>query len=124
MAIATPPPITPPSIALMIGALAIGAALGWQRGRFMRIEVDPETHALTSRASPVGMIFILALLALRLALRGVMVPRTPPSCRSRRLAITDALVAFAAGMMTAQGVEMWLRARRLSAEALMVPDAA
>lgn len=30
-------------------ALAIGAAVGWQRGTMMHIHVDPETHALTQR---------------------------------------------------------------------------
>lgn len=115
-AIATPPPLTPTSFALMIGAVAIGAALGWQRGRFMRIEVDAETHALTSRASPVGVIFILALLALRLAVRGMVIQdiaHLPISA----IAVADALLVLAVAMMVVQGLEMWLRARRLLAEA-------
>ena len=33
-------------------ALGLGAALGWQRGKMMRISVDPETHALNQSASP------------------------------------------------------------------------
>ena len=36
--------------------LAIGAAVGWQRGKMMHIHVDPETHALNQRASPTAMI--------------------------------------------------------------------
>jgi hypothetical protein len=115
-AIATPPPLTPVSIALMIGALAVGAALGWQRGRFISIEVDPETHALTSRASPVGMIFILALLALRLGLRG-MLAQNAATLRISAIEATDGLLVFVVAMMVVQGLEMWLRARRLLAEA-------
>jgi hypothetical protein len=115
-AIVTPPPLTALSIALMIGALVIGAALGWQRGRFMRIEVHPETHALTSRASPVGMIFILALLAVRLGLRGMLM-QNAATLPFSVIAMTDALLALVVAMMVVQGLEMWLRARRLLAEA-------
>jgi hypothetical protein len=115
-AIATPPPLTPVSIALMLGALVVGAALGWQRGRFIRIEVDPETHALTSRASPVGMIFILALLALRLGLRS-MLAQNAATLQVSAIAAADGLLVFVVAMMVVQGLEMWLRARRLLAEA-------
>lgn len=121
MAFVSPPPLTSTAIGLAIVALVLGGALGWQRGRFMRIEVDPETHALTSRASPVGLVFVLALLAIRLGLRGAL-NENAARLHFPALAITDALVAFAAAMMTAQGVEMWLRARRLLAQAKAAKD--
>src|SRR3546814_13240947 len=43
--------------------LVVGAALGWQRSRFMHIHVDPETHALNQRAAPAGLPFLVVLLA-------------------------------------------------------------
>src|SRR3546814_7046143 len=46
--------------------LVVGAALGWQRGRFMHIHVDPETHALNQRASPAGMLFLVVLIAVKM----------------------------------------------------------
>ncbi len=100
----------------MVAALAIGAALGWQRGRFIRIEVDPDTHAITARASPIGMVFILALMATRFALRGALVQNSA-AFQLSAIAVTDALLVFAVGMMATQNLEMWLRARRLLAEA-------
>ena len=83
----------------------------------MRIEVDPATHDLTSRASPAGLIFIAGLVLARLWMRTAMaqgaslagVPAT---------AAADALIGLAGGMMITQNLEMWLRARRLLAEAI------
>src|SRR5665213_3291445 len=51
---AAPPPVTVTGMSLLVGGFLIGALLGWQRGRFTRIEIDPATHALTARASPIG----------------------------------------------------------------------
>jgi len=110
------PPLDTPDVALMIAALAIGCALGWLRGRSMRIDVHPETHDLTARASPIGLIFIFGLLALRYGIRGVAI-ETAPVMHLSVLAIADALVLMAVAMMVVQGVEMWLRARRLLADA-------
>jgi hypothetical protein len=114
---AAPPPLTAPSLVLLATALAGGCALGWQRGRLMRIEVDPATHDLTSRASPSGLVFIAGLILARLWMRTAMaqgatlagVPAT---------AAADALIALAGGMMITQNLEMWLRARRLLTEAI------
>src|ERR1700677_1466763 len=63
----TRPEITPASVAVLIAAFAIGAAIGWQRARFIEIHNHPETQDLSSRASPIGLIFIFAMLALRYA---------------------------------------------------------
>ena len=41
---------TPVMMAVDIAALAIGATLGWWRGRFTKITVNLETHDLTSQA--------------------------------------------------------------------------
>jgi hypothetical protein len=113
---AAPPPISLASIVALTSALVAGCALGWQRGRFMRIEVDPQTEDLTSRASPLGVIFILVLVVVRMGLRGV-VPRTGMLGGLPALTIADALIVLAVGMIVTQGLEMWLRARRLLAQA-------
>lgn len=44
--VSSPTPLTAMSIGLFFIAVATGAGLGWQGGRFMRIEVDPETCRL------------------------------------------------------------------------------
>jgi Protein of unknown function (DUF1453) len=115
-AVLAPPPLTALSITLITVALAIGAALGWQRGRFIRIEVDPETHALTSRASPIGLVFIIGLLVVRLGLRSAFIENAATLPVSA-IVVADALLVFVVAMMVVQGLEMWSRARRLLAEA-------
>ncbi len=92
-------------------ALVIGAALGWQRGRMMRIEVDPETHALNQRASPGAILFIVLIIAARAGARGVI--GEGGSLHLSTLALTDMLIVMALGLFTAQRLEMYLRARRL-----------
>ena len=109
---ASPFPLTPLSLAILALALVIGAGLGWQRARFMRIDVHPETHDVMSQASPVGVIFILAILALRILLRDAAL-ESRSALGLPASAITDALVMLLGAMIVAQSLEMWLRARRL-----------
>jgi DMSO reductase anchor subunit len=108
--------LTPLALAVLIAAAAVGVALGWQRGRFMRIEVDPDTHAVTSHASILGVVFILGVLLLRLLAVGAM-RETAAQLPVPPILGSDALVVLVVAMVTTQGLEMWLRARRLLADA-------
>jgi membrane protein CcdC involved in cytochrome C biogenesis len=94
-------------------ALLIGAGLGWQRGKLMHIHVDPGTHALNQKASPAAMLFLIALILVRMLARGIIGAEGAVSPAM----LTDPLVAFALGMFTLQRVEMYLRAKRLLEEA-------
>jgi hypothetical protein len=108
--------LTPLNLALLVAGVLIGAAVGWQRGRFMRIEVDPVTHAVTSRASVFGIVFIVGVLLLRVLAATAMreeADRLPIS----PIVGSDALIALVIAMFATQGLEMWIRARRLLAEA-------
>jgi hypothetical protein len=93
-------------------ALAAGVALGWQRGRLMRITVDPATHEISQRTSPAAMLFILALIAIRSGARNSEALGLP-AFDLDVMAVTDVAIAFALGLLTAQRAEMFLRARRL-----------
>lgn len=97
------------------GALALGAALGWQRGRLMRITVDPETHALNQSGSPAALLFVLLLVAVRSGARAAFSGDTVLHLNA--LAVTDMLMAFALGLFSLQRIEMALRAQRMLAEA-------
>jgi p-aminobenzoyl-glutamate transporter AbgT len=108
---AYPPPLSLLSAAVVLVGLVAGAAVGWQRGRFMRIEVDPTTHAMTARMSQLGMILVLAFFAARSWVRGAFLGPVPAA------SLTDALMISAAAMMLAQQTEVSLRARRLLEEA-------
>lgn len=93
--------------------LVIGVALGWQRGRMMRIEVDPETHALNQQASPAALFFIIALIVVRSGARGLAESGALGGMHLSALLITDVLVMMALGLLATQRIEMYLRARRL-----------
>jgi hypothetical protein len=105
------PPTGWVAIASVIG-LAIGAAVGWQRGKMMHIHVDPETHALNQKASPAAMFFLIALIIVRAGARGVLGQTGGVSPAM----LTDPLIAFALGMFTLTRLEMYLRAKRLLEE--------
>lgn len=111
-----PPPSSPIAIAAMILAVVVGAALGWQRGRLMQIDVHPETHDVTQRASPLGMIFILVLLGVRMGIRDVAFGSGGIAGLSAGV-IASALILLVGAMIIAQSVEMFLRTRRLLDEA-------
>jgi hypothetical protein len=109
---ASPLTVSVESVAIFALSLAIGAGLGWQRGRLMRIEVHPETHDVTSSVSPLGMLFIVVILALRIMLRGAAM-ESRSALGVPAAVITDALVLLLGAMVVVQGLEMWLRASRL-----------
>jgi membrane protein CcdC involved in cytochrome C biogenesis len=106
------PPTGWVAIASALG-LAIGAAVGWQRGKMMHIHVDPKTHALNQKASPAAMFFLIALIVVRSAARGVLGHEGDVSPAM----LTDPLIAFALGMFALTRLEMYLRAKRLLEEA-------
>ena len=54
-----------------IGVIA-GAAIGWYRGKAIRISVDPTTHSLNQTASPATFLFIAALVIIRVGLRSLV----------------------------------------------------
>ena len=97
-------------------ALVAGAGIGWWRGKMMRISVDPESHAIRQQGSAAAMLLILALIVIRSAARNAD-QLGIPGVHVDVMAMTDVLIALALGLLTAQRLEMFLRARRLLAEA-------
>jgi hypothetical protein len=97
-------------------AALVGAVIGWYRGRLMKIEVDPETHALNQQASPIAIIFLIALFAIR---RGVdyAMQTEAKSWHISVILLTAAPVFLVVGMLAMTRVEMFIRARRLLDEA-------
>lgn len=96
----------------LVLAGGIGCVIGWQRGKLMRITVDPDTHALNQQASPAALLFILALIVVRRGL-GYEAARFGIDV----LKLTGIMLAFVFGVLVATRVEMFLRARRLLGEA-------
>ncbi len=102
-----------------LGALIVGGAIGWFRGRFVTVTVDPETHALNQKASPAGFIFIIALVAVRFGLRSVLATEAS-TWHIGAAVIVDTFIALALGLIALQRLEIYLRASRLLAEARAV----
>jgi hypothetical protein len=111
-----PPPPTPLSIAILVGSVAVGAAIGWQRARFTQIHIHPETHELSSRSSPIGILFIFAILVVRFAARDLLAGNAR-LLHLPLVAITDGFLLLAIAMLTTQRLEVWQRASRMLAEA-------
>ena len=113
---AAPPPVTPISIGLLVLGFLVGSALGWQRARFTEIHIHPETHDLSSRSSPIGIIFIFAILLLRVGARDFLATH-PDLLDVPVVAIGDALLVMVVATLAAQRLEVWRRASQMLAEA-------
>lgn len=114
VALVQTPPQSVGLLAAMAVALPVGAALGWMRGRMMRLSVDPETHLVTAQASPLAILFILALVAFRFGGR-MLLAESAPSLHLSVLQISDLFLIFAVGVVVAQRLEMGLRCRGMIA---------
>jgi hypothetical protein len=99
--------------AFCLAAVALGAALGWQRGKMMRITLDPETHRLNQTSSPAALLFIVLLIVVRSGARGALSYAGPAGLDP--MAITDVLMTLALGLFSAQRLEMYLRGKRMMA---------
>lgn len=96
--------------------LFVGVILGWKRGEMMQIMVDPETKSLTQKASPAAMIFIVVLILARMGSRMFIAEgAVNVGFHGTTQLVTDTLIAMALGFLTAQRLEMYLRAKRLVA---------
>ena len=97
-------------------ALAMGAALGWQRGRMMRITVNPATHTLNQTGSPAAMLFLISLVVIRSGARAAF-NGAGGVLHLNAMALTDMLMALALGLFAATRAEMYRRGKRMLASA-------
>ncbi|MEG3178593.1 DUF1453 domain-containing protein [Sphingomonas sp. RB3P16] len=102
---------TPPTLAgwgVAALALVVGGAIGWQRGKTMRIHLDPATGTLMQK----GSIWALAIIVVLVALK--MVAQAEGQALHFNVAVLiDGLAALTLGIFAAQRLEMYLRAKRL-----------
>jgi hypothetical protein len=105
---------SPLALGLEAAGVVLGAFIGWWRARFTHIEIDPESHELRSRASAIGMLIIMGILALRVGLRTYLAEGAAGGLPVHEL--TDGLLAMSVGLVCAQRLEIFTRASRLLAE--------
>ena len=113
--VATTFALTPPTAKgwlVSIVAFAAGSAIGWMRGRLIAIHVDPQTHTLNQRASPLAMLFIFGIVLVKMAAQG-----GGHAMHLDVALVTDAALALALGNFATTRLEMYLRGSRLLAVA-------
>ena len=113
MMFAVPP--SPPGWGLLALGLVIGIAVGWHRGKLIRIERDPDSGELRQRASPLAMLLLVALVVLKLGARAIFGETAVAHPGSGAMLLTDAFIGFALGLLSATRLELYLRARRILA---------
>lgn len=110
----------PSALGLSVCALtlAVGALIGWHRGKLTRIWRDPSTGTLMQQSSPAAMLLLLAIIGLRFAVRSYYgIDASAGSAMSAQaLLVTDALLTFAIGLVAMTRIELGLRARRIDTE--------
>lgn len=109
LSVAPPPPLGWAACAL---AALIGGALGWQRARLVRVEIDPATHALTQRESPLAMFLVVAIVLGRQLVRNYAGAEAA-ALHMSALVVSDVLIVFALALFVVQRIVLWRRARAL-----------
>jgi hypothetical protein len=112
-----PPTLDPITLAALAVVTVIGLALGLLRGRMVKVSIHPETHDLTSQQSPWGTMIFLAVMVVRTGSRFVLrgeqeiagIPVTD---------IIDGLTLAYAGSVVGLQIDIWMRARKLLADAI------
>jgi hypothetical protein len=100
--------------ALLALAAALGAFAGFWRGRTVVIEREPD-GVLKAQASPLGIILLVALLAGRSFARPWLEGHAD-SLGLHIVAVEQAFLLLAGGLIIVQRVEMFIRARRIMAD--------
>ena len=100
----------------LVPAFLVGGAVGFWRGRFTRVSIDPATHAMTSQTSQAGLYLVVGLMAVRIGLRSYLTLEASKLHLDVAL-VTDSFLMLAVGLVAVQRLEVWIRARRLLKEA-------
>jgi hypothetical protein len=101
--------------ALLAAGLVVGAGLGWHRGKLIRIDRNAETGELRQKASPLAMILLLALIALKFGAKAIFGETAPGHPASGATLLTDTFIGFALGLLSATRLELYVRAKRILA---------
>lgn len=113
MLLTLPPP--PVGWGLVALGTAVGAAIGWHRGKLIRLHRDERTGELRQKASPIAVLLLAALVVLKLGARAIFGETAAGHPGSGALLLTDAFIGFALGLLSATRLELYLRAQRVLA---------
>ena len=114
-------------------SVAGGSVIGFLSAHHQEFSIDYDTGVITSKATPVGTIVVLALFAAKFGLRFILpdvngspfsaasyipnspIPSAPHSGPASIMGWTDAGIILSAAMLFARAVTTWLRAQPLIA---------
>lgn len=111
--VASPPPLL--GWALIAVGLALGALVGWYRGKMIAISRDPESGSLTQKASPLALLLIAAVVIVKMGAKQYFGAGAATQPGSPTMLLTDAFLGFGIGLLTLTRLEMYLRVRRILA---------
>ncbi|MBD3729687.1 MAG: DUF1453 family protein [Sphingomonadales bacterium] len=94
----------------LVLVLVVGGVLGWHRGKLIRIWRDPESGQVMAQGSILAVIFLVALVLIRFALRAGLAYE---GAAVDAALFGNLFIAFAVGLFGVQRAEMALRAKRL-----------
>lgn len=112
MLVYTAPPQGLVQYLIVVAMLGIGAVLGWHQGKLMAISVDTATGTLQVKASMWAILFIFAVILVRVGLRTWLLGTDSPLHAYLGVA-TDALLLLIVGFYGARAAEMFIRGRAL-----------
>ena len=111
------PPLAPGSYLWLVLAGLLGGMAGWQWGRTTKLHLHPENGTLMQRGSMAGMMVFLVLVLLRTGLRAGLGAEAA-AWHIDMLLVADLSIVFSALLFAVRGLEIFLRARRIMAEAV------
>ena len=99
---------------VFVAAGAAGGAIGWFRVHTLEFSVDKESGKVSARASQLGALLIVGLIALRY-LADYAVKQFGLNAGGNLVHATDATLIFSSAMLMARSAHTWIRARALIA---------
>ena len=111
---------SPIALAAFVAAAIAGGGVGYLRARHLELSVDPETGTVMSKSTPIGMILIVGLVAIRIGMKYAF-PEMGGAHPGGHLAAeavawTDGALIFSAAMVVTQAIVIWQRTQPLLAE--------
>ncbi len=112
-----PKPSILAGLAFCVAAVA-GGALGWYRVHTLEFSVDPESGAVLSKSTPFGAFLLVGLLLFRYVVKFAL---SDEGIKGVDLVLfTEGGLLFSGGMMIAQSVHTWVRARKLTPQPVQI----
>ena len=99
------------SVAWLV-AMVVGGLVGWYRVHTLEFSVDSESGKVSARATQIGAILIVGLVALRYS-ADALIKKLGLGSGDSLVYTTDGMMLFSTAMFVARSIHTWIRARAL-----------